>query len=260
MNEKEKPKEMTLEGIKKIIEKSGYPLEIDIANILRQRKWMVFHQFPYLEKIEKKIKLVDLYAINPYTREPTVSLLVECKKSTKHGWAFYTIEKHQEMQSVAALWVDFLKKIQGYDVKSEPTNGRKITLQLEGFHLANPEMKMGTLCCIPPNHHDDFHEAIYQVLDALTSIPRRTPEVIFPVIVFEGPMWEFHKNKDLEIHEIEHLQYISANPDTGSAQLIDIVNKSYFADFLRLVDGSVEWLKQNLVKMEVKKQDERIHL
>jgi len=250
----EKPKERTIEGIRKIIEASGYPLEIDIANILRKRKWIVYHQFPYLDKMDKKLRLVDLRAINPFMREPKVTLLIECKKTTQHGWAFHTIKRTTELQSQASILVDFVKKIKGYGVKGEHIGGKSVKLQLEGFHLANPDVNMGTVCCIPPKRPDDFHEAVYQVLDALISLPRRRPEVVFPVIVFEGPMWSFRKDKYLDIHDIDYLQYISATPDEGSFQLIDIVRKSYFEVYLGHINGSVEWLRKNLVKLEVKKQ------
>jgi hypothetical protein len=244
----EKPKGRAIEGIRKIIEASGYPLEIDIANILRRRKWIVYHQFPYLDKTQKKLRLIDLWAINPFMREPRVSLLIECKKTTQHGWAFHTIKRTTEVQGQAAILADFARKIKGYGVKAKLTDKRKVRIQLKDFHLANPDVNMGTVCCIPDGR-DDFHEAVYQVLDALISLPRRRPEVVFPVVVFEGPMWNFRKdNGFLDIHEIDYLQYIAATPDEGSVQLVDIVKKSYFEVFLGLVDGSVEWLRKNLVK------------
>jgi len=70
--------------------------------------------------------------------------------------------------------------------------------------------------------------------------------VTFPVIVFDGPMWEFYKEEGkLKVEEIEYLQHISAmfNEEMEGPILIDVVKFSFFPDFLKLVDGSIRWLK-----------------
>lgn len=251
-----KPNEMTIEGMKKIIKKSGYLLEIDVADTLRKADWLVFSQYPYRDLNENKTRLVDILAMKHATKKWGVMLLIECKKATHHGWAFSTIGKPRigkyfvEPQAAFArlgyLFREVFNIIDFSAIKS---------LDIKGFHPADIKTKMGSSCCIPPKHPDDFHEALEQVLNSMRWLPdMMTTKVTFPVIVFDGPMWGFYKKGgELKVEEVEYLQYLSAefNEKMAGPVLIDVIKLSFLPHFLKLVDRSIEWIKEN---QKVKKE------
>lgn len=242
----EKPKEMTAEGIKNIIEKSGYSLEIDVANTLRDYYWWTFSQHPYFDKSEKKIKLIDVVSEKRVAPSLWASLLIECKKSTQHGWAFYTKQKFRDWQSVKAQFSDYMLRFEGFNHLETHLAFEKKNPH-DQFHVTRMETKIGTLCCIPPKHPDDFHEACQQLVSGLRGLREELQKrIFFPVIVFDGPMWEFYKESaKLKINEIDYLQYLSAVlvEDETYPCLIDVVKSSYFPNFLQLVNGTLRWLK-----------------
>ncbi len=238
-----KSKEITTEEIKKIIMKSGYLLEIDVADMLRKDGWLVFSQHPYRDQKENKTRLVDILAMKHVRKKVGVSLLIECKKATRHGWAFSTIGKSEvEAQPVFARVEYFLAKVREI---VDLSSGR---VDMKGFHSADIFTKIGTSCCIPPGQKDDFHEGLLQLLNSMRCLRNRMAILVnFPVIVFDGPMWEFYKEEGkLKVEEIEYLQYISAmfNEEMEGPVLIDVVKSSFFPDFLKLVNGSIRWLKE----------------
>jgi len=75
-----KPKEMTTEGIKRIIMKSGYLLEIDVADLLRKDGWIVFSQYPYRDQKENETRLVDILAMKLVRKDMGFLCLLNVKK------------------------------------------------------------------------------------------------------------------------------------------------------------------------------------
>jgi len=236
-----KQKKITAEEIKKIIMKSGYLLEIDVADMLRKDGWLVFSQYPYRDQKENTTRLVDILAMKLVQRYMGVSLLIECKKATRHGWAFSTIRKSEEDAQAGLARVEYFLSKVGKII--DLSSGR---VDIKGFHSADIFTKIGTSCCIPPGQKDDFHEALLQLQNSMRWLrDRMTTQVTFPVIVFDGPMWEFYKEEGrLKVEEIEYLQHISAmfNEEMEGPILIDVVKLSFFPEFLKLVNGSIQWL------------------
>ncbi|MEM3641559.1 MAG: hypothetical protein QXH37_06540 [Candidatus Bathyarchaeia archaeon] len=79
------------------IEKSGYPLEIEISSILESKDWYVINNRPYVDSDEGKLRSIDISAFHatafdfekydPLTFSP--NLVVECKKvQLMHGYSF----------------------------------------------------------------------------------------------------------------------------------------------------------------------------
>jgi len=249
-------KETTIEGIKEIIEKSGYVLEIDTADLLRNSGWDVFFQYPYHDKKEGKLRKADLLGFrqNVFVESiknfnlPKMVLVIECKKSTKHGWAFHTIKK-EGSQVLVWLLGDIFKRFSIKTATSSLTSlspSSNVQSSINDIHMFRIETRIGTMCCIPPKHPDDFNEALNQVLSDITWVKEEFSGcAVFPVIVFDGPMWEFFKeNGELKVKNIDYLQYLSTTIEKNSVSpyLIDIVNSSYFPTFLPMLNKTIEVL------------------
>ena len=83
------------EAIKKAIEKTGLPTEIKVTNLLRESKWSVFNEYPYLDSDNGGVRTIDLLAFkvkvssNQKNSNPFIAVLelfIECKKSLNEAW------------------------------------------------------------------------------------------------------------------------------------------------------------------------------
>jgi hypothetical protein len=51
--------------ILKDIEKSGYPLEVDVIEQFMKKYWSVFPQYPYFDKQKERMRAIDMVAYYP---------------------------------------------------------------------------------------------------------------------------------------------------------------------------------------------------
>lgn len=78
---------------------SGFPLEIEVSSSLEKEKWIALNNQPFRDHDTGELRSVDILAFH----EPTVfgrpkeipfgfspRLIIECKKSSSHGWVFFT--------------------------------------------------------------------------------------------------------------------------------------------------------------------------
>ena len=241
--------------IKKIRErilKSGYPSEVEIGTILRKDGWLVGNQWPYRDKITGKIRPVDILAMKfgfPQSRL-AVSLLLECKKRLKGEWIFHTQEKEKEFLPLLGALFDFLNKIKGTAFSQEVTDLTPDDIMastLSGLHLLDKTIRTG-IFSVTPEGKDDFHEAVMQIISALEGLKNSMKLfVIFPTIVFSGDMFEYYmENEETKIKPINHIQFITFVPESEGMYpcMIDIIRKSYFKEFLRIVNRDFYILSQ----------------
>jgi len=86
------------------IRATGYPLEIEVSNLM-DRDWVVYNNQPYLDEDENKTREIDIFARHEFSdvqalgepKKPPffvdIYAAVECKKSLTHAWVFFTREK-----------------------------------------------------------------------------------------------------------------------------------------------------------------------
>jgi hypothetical protein len=254
-----------LDKIKKIREyimKSGYPLEIEIGGILRKNGWLVINQWPYFDKETKKVRTVDILAMktNSLSTKLGLPLLIECKKSEKHEWVFHTQLKENEFLPLIGTLSDVVKKITkpaivdklqelltnasigdllGLDTRSSRLLGR-----LTGLHVLNKNTKIGVFNVVP-NSKNDFFEATQQINSDIENLSEALKTfIIFPVIVFDGDMYEFYEEGgEMKVLPINHVQHILFGREL-SPYLIDVVKKSYFSEFLKTIEADFQVLAE----------------
>jgi len=240
--------------IREYILKSGFPSEIDIGNILRRNGWLVMNQYPYIDKDMKKIRTVDLLAMKMRFQPPMLGLLllIECKKSEKHDWVFHTQQKEREFLPLIGTIIDFVKKIAKPPLSkkleqlvSDVTVGKLFGLEtpssdlwskLSGLHILDKAIKIGVFSVIP-NSKDDFFEATQQIISALENMAGGMESfIVFPVIVFDGEIYEFYQeNAEMKVLPTNHIQFMSFGKDMSPC-LIDITRKTYFSEYLKMID------------------------
>lgn len=234
--------------IKKVRErilKSGFPLEIEIGNILRKGGWLVGNQWPYKDKVTKKIRLIDILAMRFSLQPPrlAISLLVECKKRAKGEWIFHTQEKEKEFLPLLGTLFDFLNKISGTtfgETVTDLTPDEIMASNFSGLHLLDKTIRIGVFCIPPSKAKDDFHEAKMQIISALEGMKNSLkPFIVFPTIVLDGAIFEYYQeNGETRIMPINHVQFISFIPESEGMYpcMIDVVRKDYFNKFLRIIN------------------------
>lgn len=254
--------------IRDYILKSGFPSEIEVGNILRKRGWLAINQLPYLDKSSEKIRAVDLFAMKLGLPSPMlgISLLIECKKSEQHEWVFHTQRKIGEFFPALATIADFLKNLQKPPIADKlktlaavdslrylfgmKSAALEVLDKFSGLHVLDKNIKTGIVCVVPSSK-DDFFEATQQINSALESMVENTKSsIVFPVIVFDGELYEFYQeNNEIKVLPTNHVQFISFGKNRA-VFLIDIVKKSYFSEFLTLIERDFQIFK-DFIEAEV---------
>jgi hypothetical protein len=261
----ERKEQEKIKKIREYILKSGFPSEIDIGNVLRKSGWLVGNQWPYMDKVTKKIRTVDVLAMKMTLQPPGLGLLllIECKKGEKHEWVFHTQQKEREFLPLIGTIVDFVKKLAKPPLSSkleklasdaalgklfglEPSSSDSLG-KLSGLHILDKAIKIGVLSVIPSSK-DDFFEATQQIISSLESMAEGMKSfIIFPVIVFDGEIYEFYQeNNEIKVLPTNHIQFMSFGEDMSPC-LIDIVRKTYFSEFLKIIERDYQILL-NLLK------------
>ena len=251
----EKKEQEKIKKIREYLLKSGFPLEVEIGSILRKNGWLVGNQWPYVDKESGKIRPVDVLAMK-MTRGLGVLLLIECKKSIKHDWVFHTQEKERELLPLLGTLVDLLKKFKSFPFAGKLANltaANIMASKLSGLHLLDNAIKIGVFNVIPSSKdRDDFYVAINEILSAIVGMRESMKAFIaFPAIVFDGDMFQFYQeNNETQILPINHLQFISFEKAQAGMLpcLVDVVRKSYFSEFLRMIERNYSILT-DLIKM-----------
>jgi hypothetical protein len=81
-----------LQKIKKTIEQSGYPLELQTGTVLERNGWVPFHSVEYFEPDAKILRELDILAYKIINGR-RVELRISCKSSVNKQWVFFTTEK-----------------------------------------------------------------------------------------------------------------------------------------------------------------------
>ncbi len=139
--------------------------------------------------------------------------------------------------------------ISGHDIPIETEQQRKKRII---------EQKSGARGRKNTNNRLDFlHIACLEVTKALewsfndevafwrdTNQRPRSFSVYYPVIVFDGSMFEVTSSDDMEVKKIEYLQLRWET--RAGYHIIDVMTKQYFEEYLELIERELEDLKQGV--------------
>lgn len=258
-----------IENIKNDIKLSGFPLEVFISSILIKNGWNVENQVYYFDEEEKKSRTVDMIghksefrAIGNYDRV-NFSLVLDCKKSVT-PWVFYTIQRTAEEQ--------FLESLASFKYFSNPDVVKSHTFiewLTQKCHYSYDNLKE-----LAVNYYEPFKKgegkaiatAFHQVTKAyefrlnftknfsehakkISAIASMRPLFIFyPMVIFDGHLYECKpEGKEINVYRRNHICYSYRHENS---YIIDIVEKDYFEEFLKILDSEISCLKEALGKGE----------
>lgn len=100
--------------------KTGYPLELEVIDMLKAQDWEVMPSANYYDEDEEKWRELDIKAYKgldygeahytpawPYRL--TLTLIIQCKKSEKYAWVFFPVATTNDARTLRLEHIDFLK-------------------------------------------------------------------------------------------------------------------------------------------------------
>jgi hypothetical protein len=129
-----------LEYLRSIIRNTGYPLEIQISALLDKRWDVVLNTDSYYDREEEKLRDIDIVTSRTHFYQGTnvtlqTGIVIECKKTEKYAWVFFTRPFSFDHTEVAGQYLD---KIQCVTNNLEKSNFLdEILFQPELMHYAD---------------------------------------------------------------------------------------------------------------------------
>jgi len=274
------------------VKKSGFPLEIEISNILDGKDYIVFNSQYYFDEELQQGRDIDLYAV-PLDSDPLIEkiskkilplvlrleLAIECKKSESYAWVFYTRPRIPEniIYMEGQLTTTF-PEIKGFSGDSSKWLLEQECLKLhydrfDRIAVAYDELKKGKANEKVGAHRNEIFEATNQLIKFvnylnhhteknLSELPKDRPKrelmmILFPIIVCDGDMFEvFFKGGEPTLWKTKHV-LLSTNRHCpyckeSKSFTIDVVHRSYFEEFIDSI--KTPSIKMNKVILEKHKE------
>jgi hypothetical protein len=247
-----------IDEIEKDMKLSGFPLEIEATAVLKKNGWHVRNQVYYLDKDEGKPRSIDIvvhkafyenYAVHDRLH---VSLIIECKKSVK-PWVFFTSPK--KGQPLFELPFSLIKNFAAPKLEQSLNVSKWMQRQMHYTSLRSKHCAIISYEPFKQGKGQEVLEATHQVTKALgyflegfkkapTLVSMKPAFVLFPVIVFDGHMFECElQNGDLKLSRNDYTQYFV---EMEQHFLIDVVGKCFLPEYLKLIDEDIKSLKEAL--------------
>ena len=199
------------------IEKTGYPTEIKVGNILIKDKWEVQYNRYYIDRDKQEGREIDITAFTNIIESDKCTvglhLICEVKKSINKPWIIFSTQKEYIEDGI------FLKM--RYSNKNIDN-----LLPIEMANTIYNIERIGRSYCQSfksSNYNTDIFEALTSVIKASEYLIERNKhpspllealrenilviEFIDPIVVLDGLLYEYylgHKN-ELELKEINHI-------------------------------------------------------
>ena len=248
----------------KDIEKTGFPSELQVADIFISQGWVGEESLYFIDQDEQKGREIDLSIhtscstkTEPYIFVWTM-LSVEIKKSEK-PWVIFTSDK-RITDSIGRYAI--LHHLNNVDSKILPSK------EVGQSHPSSSEPRIGRNCCVGFNNGNN--QAIYRSLLTATkacienhrlasshkeAYDDNSYDVVFytPVVVFDGNLFESHLNNEGEvvITEVNLIPYRFnyASPSYAHrSNLFDIVTIEHLSRYL---EAHRRWIEHMHKTVEV---------
>lgn len=256
--------------IRQDLDRSGFPLEIEVGSKFSNGSWKVTHQPVFRDEDENRSRYTDIAATKTVSEafldfsRLTVRVVCECKRSNK-PWIFYT-PPSDELKDKTMAVLSYLKFRFHPSVQPGPLIGRLY----ESHYLSKaPTDRLGQAYYIAfrdspnkeggPRGYDQIFDATNQVLKALrfqvsdfeTTVRKMgrgmptTVVLFYPLIVFDGQLYQYFLTHDEEsvLEETSHVKYRVAflgSSDVTEQFLVDVIAKKSLSKYLDQLDQEME--------------------
>jgi len=292
------------EKVEAAINSSGYPLELYIGSKLQefdQYAWYNEYFFDYDLNVARS---VDIFTpnfprkhIKDFGDKFQSQIVIECKKSSDTAWVFFEVDS-VILPEFAGQFIDFMqvlkKRYYAKNVLSKindkirwhysplKSNVVKAAQNFQVVKIGDSNLDDSTGKAL--KRKDTIFEAVNQVtkfisyrmkrnegisLNSWKSLGKVEPtfELFFPVIVYDGPMYNGILDGDkIKLKEIEHVvlehNYQPSFVDERLTFLIDIVKKENFLELLPKLENDVDIILKSIddSKEEIEKMIHGLHV
>lgn len=249
----------------KEIEKTGFPLELRVSHLLRERDYFVAQSLYYLDEEEEKSREIDIRALKNYTFERKCNpenpknsyfvrnyFFIECKKSDSKPWVFLSSPKGEYDGELSLLpcSVDntIVLSFQDYDM-------------LETIHPFSTNNMRGR-SYFEPFKNNETGETIFRALNSAVKSTlyymNKNKEdshnydisFYYPLIIFDGKLFEAYlKNGDIKVKETDivlvSFNYKSKNYH-GECFTVPVIKESALNNFLDNIENSQEFIGKTI--------------
>jgi hypothetical protein len=261
------------------IEKSGFPLEISVAEELRRRRRVLVHENVRYSNAADQLREIDVLAsFSPPGREREsdvtgLDLLIECKTSRSRPWVFFELPDDPVSivmgQGIRARYFTDLAFREPYQLLAGSSNSA-----FRGHHYNSllPAAKVYFEACGADAGQDIF-KAIQSIWSASdwwlrrlrSSVARQSPlpadqtgartRLIQGAIVFDGVMALARRTREsFEIREAKHVLLRTSQSYTDEwwsmgldvEMLIDVVHISYLREYINICRADLKCLDRHV--------------
>jgi hypothetical protein len=265
------------EHLKEEIIKTGYPLEVEISDLL-EKEWVVFNNDTYLDAEERKSREIDIFAVHMSEPQQLVALagkekssssvfvmtelIVECKKTDTHAWVFFTRPSRYNWVGDGQI-IDFLKirsededqylDVYGLDLHYK-SFGRvahtysEVKLQGESSGKSEIFEASNQLIKCARYHVEQQRESI------LRDASLHQIGIFFLAIALDGKLYEaIAQEGDVSLSPRDSIllaakRHWSTGPQTS--YLIDVVTKQSFSKYLKNLDSDIDGFRKHVASEE----------
>lgn len=276
-------KKTKTQDIEKFLTKTGFILEMEVAEILRKRGYNIEVNRRFYDYDENKYREIDIIATKKIN-EVVLILVIECKQSLVDDWVFICSDKKPDR------FFQYLKHTpEAKDIKKT-----KIFDNLPMFNSAIPLAQNYTIKDIKNKKSTSPHinmcleklpKALVDIVDSRKNYYER--KIYLPIAVFGGQIFIAKYNKKLQVKNSDWIQYESSlesdnytyhppyngflldtnkikegkintqiaksSQDIGYKYLIDFITKTGLSKLIIKIESEIS--KLELIKWTVPKKD-----
>jgi hypothetical protein len=269
--------------VKEAIEKTGLPTEIKATNYLKQNRWLVINEFPYIDVERNKLRTLDIKAeLSVYKNSASTEkileceLYIECKKSEK-PWVFYVedtpwskLDLDIELLAEKVTTGMYNAVMDAYVQSGQIKNSKELKKPVSIFskipnRFENIKSKIALshqIAFVRVEEGEDTKDEIYsaemQILkalnhqdnrDKLSSLAQSERKIVIPIILLNGNMFGcYYENNELQTPKINYTRHLAHGlPNQQIPALIDVVTLDYFPQYLKLIESELRLISEKEV-------------
>ena len=256
-----------LEKINKDIEKTGFPLEINVMKILLNSGLNVIPQFHYVDPDEGKDRTIDFYCFKAIEVKSEwyemfrISLFIECKNIVEKPWILFSIKKNMYMNipKTSLFYLHYLGNNLPYN---EQIMLEDLALKT---HYTSDRIAINHFIAFKNDRKKDegkdlINEALNQTTKALKyergNISRFNEKLskskkfnnlilFYPIIICDGNLYEYKVENDV-LSPVDYILYQRSGSLEIENSITDIIKLSYLPEFLKKFASESDKIKEIL--------------
>jgi len=229
------------------LDKQGYPLEMKVAKLFREKGFIVRHSPYYLDQESKIRREIDIIASVLLVKENTglkFTFVVECKNTIEKPWVSFCSKQHSLHPRAFIIQKCATKIAQKL---LEEFSKKDIELN-EGFIFKQPNRPAYNITQAFTSDNDKAYTAMYSAAKASWSLIKPNydtinhNEIVIPMVVIGGKLFEsfLDESGQFNVEEVKRSTIIWNNP------LVGMPNTTIFIETFDALSDHIEVYKKEI--------------